>query len=159
MVPELNDMVSKITFVNPGGTISEGPCRYYSRKDALKYWMKSRGSLAPAMALYAEGKRVPHSPDLIAEQQSIYRAHCRNAERVYLIGLRCIPADSHIWQPLIDSPARLVFANPTVDHGEEFCTWANSAGISERVELWKIGFGAALQRRWPLAYLGARNEG
>lgn len=157
IVPVKNDSFTNMGFVNPGGAISEGPCDQLPRKVALEYWSRSRGALAPAMAMYAEGKRVLHSPSLILELQSIYEAHCRHAERIYLIGLKCVPADSHIWKPLIDSPARLVFANPTVEDGQEFLNWASSAGISARVEMWELGFREALKRRWPLAYLGARN--
>ena len=82
-------------------------------------------SVAPAIAMYAPGKRVLVSPDYVKRQQEHWRAEVARARDIILIGLRPNPQDEHIWNPLAQASASLRFVGYEAD---EFWSWAREAG-------------------------------
>ena len=57
-------------------------------------------SVAPAIAMYAEGKAVKISPDYVERQQVLWKAAVESASRIFVAGVRVHNADVHVWGEL-----------------------------------------------------------
>ncbi len=66
-------------------------------------------ALYPAMAIYMAGKPVQVAPDAIGRLQAAWGQVVQAADTVALIGVRPNPPDTHIWAPLADTQARILF--------------------------------------------------
>jgi len=65
--------------------------------------------LYPAMAHYAPGKEVQISEHSIQKVQDLYAAAVAAAESVGVIGVRPNVEDGHVWAPLAETPARILY--------------------------------------------------
>ena len=65
--------------------------------------------LYPAMAHYAPGKEVQISEHSIQKVQDLYAAAVAAAESVGVIGVRPNVEDGHVWTPLAETPARILY--------------------------------------------------
>lgn len=72
----------------------------------------TQDSLAPALALYMKDKQVLFAPKFVEEQQRAWRESVKKADRIFVIGCRCNPSDSHIWFPLQKSKSHLWYVGP-----------------------------------------------
>lgn len=84
---------------------------------------RTEDSLAPAIALYAPGKKVLFSPSAVAEQQREWHRELARADILYSIGLRVVIDDDHIWGALASSTARIEYVGFEPD---EFQSWAGA---------------------------------
>jgi hypothetical protein len=80
-------------------------------------------SFAPAIAIYAEGKKIKVSPDFINDQQKQWVEIVRNARRVCIIGTRIYPPDAHIWDTLAASKADIYYYGAVESDRIEFEEW------------------------------------
>ena len=75
-------------------------------------------SFSPCMSLYAPDKPVRTSPDFVQAQQASFAHVASRAGRIIIIGVRVYPDDTHIWRPLLDSPADLHYFGLSGDRGD-----------------------------------------
>ena len=83
-------------------------------------------SVAPAIAMYAEGKPVKISPDYVEEQQRMWSQAVTTASKVCVAGARIHPPDSHIWTPLSVTKADMFYFGLASDR-EAFGTWKDAS--------------------------------
>lgn len=81
-------------------------------------------SFSPAMSMYAKGKHVRSCPDFVMGQQNLFKYACERATSIHVIGVKVVPEDDHVWEPIAKSSARLVYFGSSADadlfHGWRF---------------------------------------
>ncbi|MBI2796793.1 MAG: hypothetical protein HYX65_08830 [Gemmatimonadetes bacterium] len=115
------------------GVTWEGGIRALPTADAVVQHCLVETGLAPVMSLYMEGKPLNVSPSAIRQLHDLWSEFVRTATRIYCIGVRPLPADTHIWEPLFHSNAHLLFV-----------------GDRAAFDIWSVG------RRAPSQYLTSR---
>ncbi|WP_293797016.1 hypothetical protein [uncultured Pantoea sp.] len=66
-------------------------------------------SMAPAIAMYAEGKKVRVSPGYIEEQQRMWRESLDHSSKLFIIGVKVHEADAHIWDLIAKSKSYIYY--------------------------------------------------
>lgn len=122
-LPDLGtNTITGCTFVNCGANV-EAPVRIAQSTWEVLQFCEKEDSLAPAIALYAPGKRVLFSPGFVQKQLEAWRHEAARASVIYVIGLRVLPDDDHIWGVLASVRARLEYVGR---EPHEFNEWAAS---------------------------------
>jgi hypothetical protein len=104
-------MISGTTFANNKRAAYSGPMEFASIEKSQRRW-SADDSLGPAMALYAPGKDVLMSPEIVEHIQRSYWRAAQSVEKIYVVGVSYVEHDSHVWDVLISTPAAVVIANP-----------------------------------------------
>jgi len=78
-------------------------------------------SLYPIMAVYAQGKPVQIATDIIKNIQSFWAKAVSSSEIVVIIGINPHPPDGHIWGPLAETNAKILY----VGNNETFSAWVS----------------------------------
>lgn len=112
-----------------------GGIEFINPADVLKTY-KGNTALYPSMCLYAKDKPLAIAPGVIKTFQEEWAEKVRTAEKLFVIGVRPIAEDKHIWQPIADSTGSLFFSG----NKTEFDTWT-SANRPKKVNEY-------LGRRW-----------
>lgn len=125
-LPDINpNMISGIGFIVPkNGAVLDAPVRPVSREDAKRF-CDSSSSMAPAIAVYSEGKQVLHCAKFVKEQQRQWRVEVEKASKIFIIGLRVVEHDEHIWGVIAQSKAWLGYVGLEAC---EFKRWAGKVG-------------------------------
>lgn len=76
----------------------------------------THNSLPPAMSLYAPGKHTPVALDWVNKVRDEWRDVAVGCQTIAIIGVRPIWADAHLWEPVIESKARVLYIGGTADH-------------------------------------------
>nr|WP_294793324.1 hypothetical protein [uncultured Mucilaginibacter sp.] len=76
-------------------------------------------ALYPSMCLYAKDKPLAIAEGLITSYQQDWSTMILNADKIFVIGVRPLSEDSHIWQPIANSKGSLYF----VGDQNEFENW------------------------------------
>lgn len=76
-------------------------------------------ALYPVMAVYSRGKPVQIASQIIQQIQKFWATAIESASTVVIIGVNPYPVDSHIWQPLSTTKAKLLF----VGNENTFSIW------------------------------------
>ncbi len=113
------------TFKRSGRADIQAPIRPLSRDETITKCV-TEDSVAPAIAMYAEGKPVKISPDYVEEQQRMWSQAVTAASRVCVAGARIHPPDLHIWTPLSMTKAEVFYFGLTGDR-ESFGTWKEAS--------------------------------
>jgi hypothetical protein len=79
-------------------------------------------ALYPSMCLYAKDKPLAIAEGLIKNFQEEWSEKLRNANKIFVIGVRPLAEDKHIWQPIADSVGSLYFIGDKI----EFETWIST---------------------------------
>ena len=88
--------------------------------------------MAPAIALYMEGKDVLHCPSYAAEEQRQFRSLCRRSQRIFVVGARSV-GDPHLWDPIASSRAELYYFNPSKTDCDQFAADMDKRGRSYQI--------------------------
>lgn len=80
-------------------------------------------ALAPVMSLYMRGKPLNVSPTAIAAILTMWTQQVIEARLVVVVGVRPWPDDTHIWGPLAETNAPLLF----VGNAAEVRSWAGAS--------------------------------
>lgn len=123
------------------GTALSAPVRPRNRVESLAL-CQTDDSFAPAMSLYAKGKEVKTCPDFVIQQQALFEEACLSVKEIYIIGVRVVPEDAHVWGPLMKSSAHLTYFGRGNDESE-FMAWVKSVG-KENFSFVQGYFGEAL---------------
>lgn len=114
-----------IRVVNCGIALS-APVTPRTRTETLAL-CQTDDSFAPAMSMYAKGKEVKTCPDFVIQQQALFEEACSKVKEIYIIGVRVVPEDAHVWGPLMKSSAHLTYFGRGNDESE-FIAWVKSVG-------------------------------
>jgi hypothetical protein len=112
-----------VVFKGNGSNV-EAPVRVVWSQTEIETFCRREDSLAPAMSLYAPGKQVLYSSRFVAEQQRVFREEISEAAMIYVIGMRVLPNDAHIWDVLAAAKGELQYVGVEPD---EFLAWASQA--------------------------------
>ncbi len=80
-------------------------------------------SLPPVMSYFDPAKDTTSCVNFILEQRARYRVLVSSADRIAIVGVAVRQHDRHLWEPLADSPAELVFCAGE-GAAEAFLDWA-----------------------------------
>jgi hypothetical protein len=95
-------------------------------REATLLRCRTEDSIAPAVAVYAEGKSIRVGPAFVAQHQRQWAAAVRAARAVFVIGVRVHLVDHHIWGPLATSRAPVTYFGLEGDK-EAFFDWKRAA--------------------------------
>ncbi|AEG01827.1 hypothetical protein [Methylomonas methanica] len=113
-----------------GGSFVEGlETQAVSNVDEVRKWCHdSRNSdLSPVLAMYAEGKRVVVNRNLIINTQQKYSEIVASSKLVILVGIKYIPNDKHIWEPIEKARPNVLIADP---YPQSTIDWAKDKNIT-----------------------------
>ena len=99
----------------------QAPIRPLSQADTIEKCV-TEDSVAPAIAMYAEGKPVKISPDYVEAQQKMWSDSVGRASRICITGTRIHLPDTHIWAPLTACGADLFYFGLESDR-DSFESW------------------------------------
>ncbi|HCL6649668.1 TPA: hypothetical protein R4079_003862 [Raoultella ornithinolytica] len=101
------------------------PIETVNQSQAIKLSM-TEDSLAPAMAMFLEGKNVRVSPFFVKEQYRMWCDSVLNASKVFIIGVRVHLVDTHIWGILGRTTADINYFGFPADKSD-FSSWKISS--------------------------------
>ncbi len=104
---------------NKCGVYVNAPVKPAQPHEVIKF-CQQEDSLAPAIAMYAVGKKVKFSESFVLKQQQNWQQSVSKAKKVFVVGLRVNPEDAHIWQTLASSEAQLLYVG---FEKEDFENW------------------------------------
>lgn len=122
-----------------GGTYFEGlDTKAVGSHDEVKKWCEnSRNSdLSPVLALYQKGKRIVINNELINNIQRKYVDAISQSNLIFVVGVKYVEHDNHIWDSLSSSNAKIVIVDPYPD---DTVRWADTHSL-QNVEVMKSGF-------------------
>jgi hypothetical protein len=119
-------MITGSTFSRSGRADVQAPVRPLNQEETL-HRCQHDDSLAPAIAMYAEGKAVKVSPDYVDDQQSQWKAAAMSAKRIFVVGVRVHAADDHIWGTLAKTRASVTYFGRSPDMPDYLAWKAASA--------------------------------
>jgi hypothetical protein len=91
-----------------GVTWEGGAQAFLDTNRVIEYCLTETG-LAPIMSLYMEGKPLAVSPSVVRQIQQALEQDLLNADAVFVVGVRPVLGDKHIWQPLATSDAPVYY--------------------------------------------------
>jgi len=112
---------STIVNTNPLGADVVAPIKPLLPNEAVDR-CRLDGTFSPAMSMYAKGKHVRTSPDFVMEQQLLFEQACMRAENIYVIGVKIVPEDAHVWGPIANSRGKMNYFGAKWDE-ELFNSW------------------------------------
>ncbi|MBW1613551.1 MAG: hypothetical protein JRJ57_06145 [Deltaproteobacteria bacterium] len=96
-----------VTFTK-GVTFEGGLKAFLDTNEVIGKCIVNQG-LYPSMCLFMKGKPVQIAPSIIMEQQKKWSDTVASARTVSCIGVNPLPEDSHIWEPIARTKAKLYF--------------------------------------------------
>ncbi|HHA0055929.1 TPA: hypothetical protein ACOEVN_004313 [Klebsiella pneumoniae] len=123
--PSMNGVSHKgCTFADGRSGAILSPITVKSQSETI-HLSRTEDSIAPSMALYAEGKRVSVSPYFVQNQYKMWCESVNLASNIFIIGVRVHLADKHIWDVIGSSTADIHYFGFKSDR-EMFDVWASS---------------------------------
>lgn len=110
---------------NGGADVQASICAL-NQQETL-YRCGAEDSLAPAIAMYAEGKAVRISPNYVEHQQKLWNAAVGTASRIYVVGVRVHNVDVHVWGELAKARAAVTYFGREWDR-EPYEEWRKANG-------------------------------
>ena len=98
----------------------EAPIRPASAAETKRF-CELADSIAPAIAVYAEGKQILHCGSFVENIQQQWENEVIKAKKIFVIGLRVVEHDEHLWKVLASCNAWLGYVG---FEPEEFKDWA-----------------------------------
>ena len=117
--------IRNCTFKRSGRADVQAPIRPLNQQETLCR-CGAEDSLAPAIAMYAEGKAVKISPDYVERQQELWKAAVRTASRIFVVGVRVHNADAHVWGELAKARAPVTYFGRELDR-EPYEEWKKAS--------------------------------
>lgn len=109
--PDVIGMIRNSVFAYSGRANVEAPIRRGTQSEA-EGWCKTEDSIAPAMSLYAIGKKNYYSPTFVEGQQAEFVRIIYQSKAIVIAGVHLNEDDTHIWNSLANSPADIGVINP-----------------------------------------------
>lgn len=121
-----SNQIQGCTFLGCGVDI-EAPVLPLNQYDTIQRCL-TQDSLAPAIAMYAEGKKKKVCPAYVDEQQRQWTSAVLGARKVCIIGTRIYSFDNHVWGTLAASRADIYYYGVSENDRTEFDEWKANAG-------------------------------
>lgn len=83
-------------------------------------------TLVPCVAMYHKTKSIRDCPSAITRIQNIWQESLKTTERLFVIGTRFVPHDTHIWDSIGAFPGELCWVSPDASEVE---AWAKGRGL------------------------------
>lgn len=115
-------MIRNSTFRRSGRADIKAPIKPLNQEETL-HRCRVEDSVAPALAMYAEGKAVKICPDYVERQQELWKAAVRSASRIFVVGVRVHNADVHVWGELARTQVPVTYFGREWDK-EPYEQWA-----------------------------------
>jgi hypothetical protein len=104
------------------GVTFDGPVSVIG--DAAEFRARIEGDAVPPVMSYFEPKKTTNAgASFIRWQRCRWRQLASQATTLAIVGVRCRPHDEHIWGPIAESPAEVVYCAGSAAGGE-FRDWA-----------------------------------
>lgn len=100
------------------GATFNGNIKFISLNEVPKIY-NGNTALYPSMCLYAKDKPLAISPGIIQKFQAGWAEKVKKANKIFVIGVRPLEEDKHIWKPIADSEGTLYF----IGNKNEFQKW------------------------------------
>jgi hypothetical protein len=110
--------------LNIQGSDIGAPIKICSQDETLLK-CRTENSLAPAIAMYAQGKSVRVSSEYVRQQQAWWSEEVTRASMIFVVGVRVNPADRHVWDALGQTPARMTYFG-FEDSRNSFTQWKST---------------------------------
>lgn len=123
---------SGVSFSGVGVTF-DGPIIAIS--DPRQFHARINGNSVPPVMSYFEPKKTTSSgASFIREQRARWKSLAETAETIVIVGVKVRPSDSHLWDAVAKSNAKVVFCAGR-SAGEEYNQWASveRSGKANRV--------------------------
>lgn len=113
-------MPKNITFINPhfesdkGVFVETNTVEYLRGHNEIVTWIRAQRNdlLAPIMCLYNREKRVLYSKSAMDEiQEKLYHS-IGESTALFLIGIKYVHHDTHLWEPILKSNCHIVIFDP-----------------------------------------------
>ncbi len=114
------------TFAGSGRADIQANVRPLNRSQTIQRCMLE-DSVAPAIAMYAEGKSVKVCPDYVEHQQAMWAESVAKVKKVFIVGVRINSADTHVWDELERSHASITYFGIDASSKQAFDEWKSSA--------------------------------
>lgn len=113
--------------INMSGTgiQTSGPVIPISNPDSFNTRIRT-DAFPPVMSYFEPHKRTLSGVNFINSQRDRWRIIANDASVIALVGIKVRPHDDHIWDPLKNTTARLVYCSGS-EASIEFNEWANDA--------------------------------
>ncbi|EAT12495.1 hypothetical protein HF888_12250 [Bermanella marisrubri] len=102
----------------------EAPVSSLNQRETLYRCEKEKG-LAPAIALYAEGKSVKVSPSYVNRQLAEWKVSASKATKIAIIGVKVHEVDDHVWDIIGKSKAKVWYVGFSSDKSS-FDVWKSN---------------------------------
>lgn len=111
-----------------GGVSTGGRVRIF--RDLADFRVeKTRNIFPPVMSYFEPNKFTVSCANFIQAERHRFEQVILSAEKVALVGVRVHPVDKHIWQPLANTQAPILYlSGPSA--ASEFSTWCGNVGRS-----------------------------
>jgi hypothetical protein len=85
-------------------------------REVARYRMtESASAFPPVVSLYAPGKHSPMCPEFINEMRITIDTQFTSADLIVVIGTRYMPDDNHIFAPIVDASAPVIYVGGNDD--------------------------------------------
>lgn len=111
---KMNGLRVKTNLVGISPVLKNNPKDFYS---AIK-----TNAFPPIMSYIESGKSTMSGVDFITEQRRLYEKEVLNSDLVCIVGVKINPRDKHIWLPLQNTSAELVYCSGK--DWKEFENWS-----------------------------------
>lgn len=101
-------MIRNSTFKRSGRADIDAPIKPLNQSETLER-CRVEDSVAPAIAMYAEGKAVKISPGYVDRQQELWKTAVCAASRIYVVGVKVNSTDAHVWGELANARAPITY--------------------------------------------------
>lgn len=122
----------------PTGVVFDGPTEAIDPRDVPPSIIGN--GIPPAMAFFETTKAIPVSRSVIEHIQGEWADAATKAERISIIGVRPNTHDKHIFQPLVESKARIQIVSP----GGDLSAWTAIGIDATRLSAVKKSFDKAI---------------
>lgn len=119
--PHMPGMTLRGVVISNCGTDIQAEIRPISREETLRKCI-TEDSVAPSIAMYAEGKPVKVSPDYVERQKRMWSQAVSQSSKICIAGARVHVPDTHIWGPLSTTKADVFYYGRQADY-EAFGQW------------------------------------
>lgn len=125
--PDLSTgMLRGCTFSGSGIADIQAPIKPLSQVETLEKCIKE-DSVAPAIAMFAVGKKVKISPDYVNNQYEMWKTQVLKSSKIFVVGVRVHEVDEHIWGLPGKVKAKIFYFGFESDR-TEFEKWKTNSG-------------------------------
>lgn len=111
-------------FYGYGRAAIESKIKILNQPDTLLKCRTEPG-LAPAIAMFAKGKKVSVCPDFVDKQYDMWVEQVTKAKKIFIVGVRVHEEDEHIWSVLGKAKGQVTYFGFAPDRCE-FETWKSN---------------------------------